>query len=98
MSKSNNRYGKTLYTMTLRTDAVVQPTQNMKDQVIYLDWASKKEFGKPYDNLDGLQKTQIHMNIREGKYKEKRESTRPNQKAAGVKGTISTAGSTAATV
>ena len=81
MSKSNNRYGKTLYTITLKTDAVVQPTQNMKDQWVYLDWAGNKEFGKPYDSLDDLQKTQVLMNIRMGVYKEKRESARPNQKA-----------------
>jgi hypothetical protein len=83
--------------MTLRTDAVVQPTQNMKDQVIYLDWASKKEFSKPYDNLDDLQKTQIHMNIKMGVYKEKRESTRPNQKAAGSQGSPTSTSGTSRT-
>ena len=63
MSKSNNRYGKTLYTMRLALDANPQPNPKLIAQWRRLDEYAIKEYGRRYDELKSNEKVQLHFNI-----------------------------------
>jgi len=68
MSKSNNRYGNTLYVARVRTEADVKPSPKLQREWAQLDESAKREFGKVYDYLTSKQKSDLHLFIKEGKY------------------------------
>lgn len=70
MSKTTKRDGKPLYTLFLRTEAEPLPTERLKRQWAELDRCAKAEYNKPYDSLKRAEAIQLHVNIKEGKYRE----------------------------
>lgn len=70
MSKSNDRYGKTLYTLHSSIEANPVPSQRLQREWERLDKYSRIEYRKQYDSLTDEQKVQIHFNANTGVYKE----------------------------
>lgn len=71
MSKTTKKYGKPVYTMYINVEATPSPNARLTAQAVELDRVAIKEYNKPYDALNGSDKSQLHLNIKEGKYKEK---------------------------
>lgn len=61
MSKSNQRYGATLYVARVRTEADVKPSQKLLHEWAQLDAVAQKEFGRKYDLLTSKQKSDLHF-------------------------------------
>lgn len=70
MSKSTKRYGKVLYRLTSTVESDPQPSKKLLKQWAELDEFAQKEFGKLYDQLTERQKSELHFNIKDGKYKD----------------------------
>lgn len=74
MSKSTNRYGQVRYRLTSTVEANPRPTQKVLNQWAELDEFATKEFGKVYDKLTDRQKSDLHRNIKDGKYAEEKKA------------------------
>jgi hypothetical protein len=70
LSKTTEKYGKPLYTISLSNEVNPKPTKKLLNQWAKLDAYARKEYGKCYDNLDDKQKSTLHFNINMGVYKE----------------------------
>ena len=62
------KYTKPIY-IHITVDANPKPTPKLLKQWADLDKFAKHEFNKPYDSLKRVEALQLHVNIKEGKYK-----------------------------
>lgn len=69
MSKSTERYGKVLYSMSTNIDGTPKPSEDLKHEWARFDTAAEKEFGKKYDALTGGQKSALHQKLNEQRQK-----------------------------
>lgn len=81
MSKTTQRYGKPLYSMSTVIDGSPTAPKAITQQWAKLDAAARKDFNKPYDALDGKEKAQLHFKLNELRQKNReRQSNRQGAK------------------
>jgi hypothetical protein len=70
MSKTTKKYGNPLYTLHLRVEATVEPSNALLRNWIKLDYFAEQVYNKPYHALTNKQKTELHIGINTGVLKD----------------------------